>query len=55
MNLNPNQELELHVHSQQPLDLAQDNKIELEINGKPYILQKNDENQGNQGVALKFL
>lgn len=52
MNARP--ELELYVDSDQPLNLAQENKIQLEIEGVSYILQADKENHEHQGVALKL-
>lgn len=52
--MHPNPELVLHVHSDRPLNIAQDNKIQLEIDGARYILQADKENHEHQGVALRL-
>ena len=52
--MHPNPEIVLQVHSDQPLNLAKENKIQLEIKGVHYILQADKENFEHQGVALKL-
>lgn len=54
MTYGSHRKLELHVDSDQPLNLAQENKIQLEIDGVAYLLQAEKENHENQGIALKL-
>lgn len=52
--MEPKHELELNVYSEYPLDIAQKNKIQLEISGKTYILQADQTQPEEQRVALRL-